>query len=160
MAIKNITINDDFTIKSHFVFHSPYKIIGKAFDVTGNADFKTIAVHPIIPIGIGESLVGLKMVVTQAFASAGAPTLVVTANSLTLTGSIPKAELAKGDVYNLMPNDALAAVTSALGQLYAHTAAYTIDIETEDVSSAVWTAGRIMIWAEIADVAAMEQKFA
>jgi hypothetical protein len=159
MAIKDITLNDDFTVNSHFVFHSPYKIVGKAFDVSGNADFKTIAVHPIISIGVGEALMAVKMVVTVSFASAGAPTLVVTANSLTLTGSIAKAELAQGDIYNLMPNDALAATTSALGQLYAHTAAYTIDVETEDVSSAVWTAGRIMIWAEIADVAAMDAKF-
>ncbi len=104
--------------------------------------------HNVLNVGIGKALKGGRFYVIEAVTSSGSATVQFSINSNTLTGAITKANLALGD-NGSFGNHAATATTTQSG--YAYTTAKTLDII---VGGAVITAGKLLVIAEIEDVAA------
>ena len=100
-------------------------------------------------IPVGDAFVGGYVIVTTAFTSGGSATLRFSINGDTLTGLLPKADLAIGDVITLQATD----VDGTAGvEGFAVAAAATLDVA---VATAAITAGAIRLVVQTAvDVAA------
>ncbi len=101
--------------------------------------------HNLIPIPEGEALVGGVMIVETSFTSAGAATVTLQVASDALSGDIPKANLAAGDVVRL--NFAVSAATETKAT-YAKSAADTLDWV---VGTAALTAGKAIFLLDFVD---------
>lgn len=109
----------------------------------------TVATHNIVPIPVGEALAFAIGYVETAFTSAGSSTHQFQVGSDTLTGAIPKANLAAGDVI-MIGFDANDDTTSAAK--YAKSAADTLDVA---VGTAAVTAGKLYLQCFFVDVNAL-----
>jgi hypothetical protein len=93
-------------------------------------------------------------IVETTFTSGGSATLafdLTNTATTALSGNIAVANLAAGDVFNLLPHDAVSA-TNNLGDLYAKSSAYNL---TMTVGTAAFTAGQGIVLAKIIEVGAM-----
>ena len=154
MAATDITTNKDFDVNPRHVFHSHIKTVAKKIDGALSAGLWTVATHNIIQIPIGWALVGGYIVCTTTAAGATATLQVKISDTETLTGLLPVAALAKGEVFPFRSG----AVSAVVGwtNAYAHTAAQTLDIA---IATAALTAGVFVVVAELVDIKAITDQF-
>ena len=129
-------------------YEQPYETRVYTFDVT-DAEFdgiETVATHNIAPIEEGYALIGGCGIVSTAVTSAGSATLKFQVGSDALTGAIPKANLAAGDVFRLLFAESASTESKAL---YAASAADTLDMV---VGTAALTAGKITLVLHYVDM--------
>lgn len=129
------------TSPAPFEFQQPCIFRTYDIDVTTTAydGIETVATHNLIPIPKGEALVYGMGFVQTAFTSSGNATLTFQVGSDVLSGAIPKANLAVGDVIKLLWVESASTESKAT---YAKTAADTLDWV---VGTAALTAGRIIL---------------
>lgn len=136
--------------KAPYQFQSVYETAIFDIDVTkaAFAGIETVETHKLVPIPLGKALVGGYAVVLTSFASTGNATVVFQVGSETLTGTLPKADLAKGDVIRLSVGDK---EDTAGAATYSHTEADTLDWV---VGTEVLTAGRVLLYLDFVNVLA------
>ena len=134
--------------KAPYQFQSVYETVVYDIDVTTSAytGIESVETHNLVPIPVGKALVGGYAVVYTAVTSDGSATVQFTVGSETLTGALPKADLAKGDVIRLSVGDK---EDTAGAGTYAHTTADTLDWI---VGTAALTAGRVILYLDFVDV--------
>lgn len=128
-------------------FEIPERMVAYDIDFT-NPDFvgiETVATHKLVTIPIGDALVRGLGVVTTAVLSGGAATLKFNINGDDITGLIPKANLAIGDVFDLVLNNGTGTQS---GSGYAHTTALTLDLI---VGTSAITAGVVRLYVVTID---------
>jgi len=120
------------------IIYRSYDIDVTAAGLTGAAAVDT---HNLVPIPKGEALVWGRGIVQTSFVSATTnSTLIFLVGSDALTGAVTEANLAAGDVVELMFNNVAAATESKA--TYAKAAADTLDWT---VGTAALTAGRMIL---------------
>ena len=108
----------------------------------GMSGAKAVGTHNLIDIAENEAVVGGRIIIEEAFTSAGAATVAVQINSETVIAAQGKAALVAGEV---MEFD----LTTALIGIYAKGAAITLDWV---VAVAALTAGRAIIILDVVNV--------